>query len=186
MILASQSPDRKNLLKTLIPNFKILVSNTTEFFHDYLTVYENVTAVSLEKATYIKNTFNVKNETIIACDTVCYFNGTTFQKPENRLDAFNMLKSYNNNPLEVITGVAIVTPNKTYNYYVVSTITFNNITDTQINNWLNQNNYMGKSGAFAVDDAKNFFNLTIKGSISNIIGLPLESIKEIFLKEKFL
>lgn len=186
MILASKSPQRKKILKELVSDFKIIVSDSKEIFFDNYSVYENVKRVALEKALTVKENFNIKTECIIACDTVCYLNGKILQKPENRLQAFNMLMSYNNKVQQVITGVAILINNTTYNYFECSNVTFSNVTEEQVNLWLNENRFLDKAGSFEILEAQKFFNINVQGSISNIIGLPKKSVRNILYKENLI
>ncbi len=185
MILASKSPQRKKLLETLTTNFEVFPSDIDEVFDNSLSVYENVKKIAYEKANHLKNTIN-PDDCIIACDTVCYLNNKIIIKPTDRLNAFNMIKSYNNKTQEVITGVCIITNNKTYNFYEVSTVTFNNVTDENINKWLDNNSFLDKAGAFEILEAPKYFDIQINGSINNIIGLPTENIKEILIKENLI
>ncbi len=183
MILASNSPQRKILLKKVNKDFKIIVSNADEVFSSTLSVYENVMNVAFSKAEAVRVEHNIKDEIIIGADTVCYLDGKTLGKPKNYDDAFNMIKSYNNKKQEVITGVSMIYDNgtfiKNYRFYDVSYVTFKNINDDSIKAWLSKDDYLDKAGSYAIQKSDNFFNVEIDGSLDNIIGLPVEKIVEI-------
>ncbi len=183
IILASRSPQRKKILKKLIDTFEIRVSDVDETFDNSLSVYENVKEVAKKKAFAIRNS---NNECIIACDTVCYLDNLTLTKPKDRVDAFNMILSYNNKIQEVITGVCIITPKNVYNFYEISTVKFKDIDEESINLWLNENRFMDKAGSFEILEAPKYFDIEIAGSINNIVGLPIESIKDILKNEKII
>ncbi len=181
IILASGSPQRKKLLKNILPNFQVEVSNIDETFNNSLSVYENVKNIAYNKASFIKKHF--QSDCIIACDTVCYLDNKVLTKPLNRHDAFNTIKSYNNKKQEVITGTCIITNKNVYNFYETSYVTFKNIKDENINKWLDENRFMDKAGSFEILEAPKYFDIEIEGSINNIVGLPTESIEKILKDE---
>ncbi len=182
IILASKSPQRKKLLKTILRDFEVKASNIDETFSNNLSVYDNVKKIAFKKANFIKNNFD--SDCIIACDTVCYLDNKVLTKPLNRIDAFNTIKSYNNKKQEVITGVCIITEKNVYNFYETSYVIFKDVTDESINKWLDKNRFMDKAGSFEILEAPKYFSVEIEGSINNIVGLPTEKIKEILFKEK--
>ncbi len=183
MILASNSPQRKTLLKKIIDNFEIIVSNADEEINTNISVYENVMNVAQIKAEAVRINHNIKNKTIIGADTVCYLDEKILGKPKDYDHAFEMIKSYNNKKQEVITGVSLIYDNgdfiKNYKFYDVSYVTFNNIKDDDIKKWLNKNDYLDKAGSYAIQRSGNFFDVYIEGSLDNIIGLPTEKISKV-------
>ncbi len=186
MILSSSSLQRKKLMKTLFDDVKIISFETDESFCDSKTVYENIENVALKKAMAVVKNSNIQNDIVIGCDTVCYLDNKILLKPTSYDAAFNMIKSYNNKQKEVISGVAIVTVKNgrvvdVYTTHVISKVMFRNIKNDDIHTWLKQGKYTYCSGGFMIEQVEDLFNVEIIGSYSNIIGLPLEELKQYFV-----
>lgn len=188
MILASKSPRRKELLKTITNDFKVLTSETEEKFKDNLSVYENIMNISNEKCNSVRLQYNIKNDIIIGGDTICYMDNMILGKPIDYDHAFKMIKSFNNKTQEVITGVTLMKVNESYiktlRFYEISYVTFKNITEREIKKWLDRNEFLDKAGSYGIQDnsENEFFNMEYTGSFNNIVGFPVEKIEQ-FLKE---
>ncbi len=180
MVLASNSPQRKTLIKYITEDVTFLSVDTDETFLEELDIYENVQNVAKNKALAVIEKFGIDNDIVISTDTIVSSIGEILLKPKDYDDAFNMIKSYNDNDTEIISGVciAIVKNNEviTKTYSESSFVKFSNITDEKIVEWLKQEDYLGCSGAIKIEKVQNIFDTEIVGSISNIIGLPLESL----------
>ena len=178
LILASNSPRRKEILEKAGFSFNVVSSDYDEqLFSD--NPYRTATTFALNKAKSVFNELDNKEENIvIGSDTVVYFNGKILGKPKNEIDAINMLKSLSNNKHTVITGFAIITENKTIIDFDESEVYFSDLTDEQIKAYINSGLYKGKAGAYGIQDKD--FNLVkeYKGSLTNIIGLPIEKVQE--------
>ena len=178
LILASNSPRRKEILTNAGFTFKVASSDYEEktFCSD---PYKTATTFAYNKAKSVFNTLENKEDVIVlGSDTVVYFNGKILGKPKDELDAVKMLKTLSNNKHAVITGFAILTKDKVTIDFDESEVYFSDLTDEQIKTYIESGLYKGKAGAYGIQD-KNF-NLVrdYKGSLTNIIGLPIEKVEK--------
>ena len=178
LILASNSPRRKEILTNAGFTFKVVSSDYEEksFCSD---PYKTATTFAFNKANSVFSALENKEEVIVlGSDTVVYFNGKILGKPQNELDAFNMLKSLSNNKHIVITGFAILTKDKVIVDFDESEVCFQELADKQIKAYIESGLYKGKAGAYGIQDKD--FNLVreYKGSLTNIIGLPIEKVEK--------
>lgn len=170
-ILASKSPRRIELLKKIIKDFLIVPADIDE------TIYP-IEEVSFQKGKKIADSF--PNDIVISADTIVKLSDTVYGKPTSKLDAFNILKSLSNKTHEVITYYTIMSINKNIliNKKVISYVTFNNLDDQLINDYIASNSPLDKAGAYGIQDNDCFPIIkNYQGSLDNIIGFPLEEIK---------
>ena len=178
LILASNSPRRKELLLNAGFAFKVISSDYEEksFCSD---PYKTATTFAFNKANSVFNCLeNKENVAVLGSDTVVYFDGKILGKPQDELEAVNMLKSLSNKKHLVITGFAIITKDKTIVDYDESQVIFSNLDDEKIRAYIKSGLYKGKAGAYGIQDAG--FNLVKEhsGSLTNIIGLPIEKVEK--------
>jgi septum formation protein len=176
LILASKSPRRKELLSKAGFEYTIESKNTKEVIDDSLTVYQNVMNVSLEKALAVFE--NNKDSVVLGCDTIVVFENKIYGKPKDKEDAFLTLKKLSGNTHKVISGVAVITPNKRIQYYCESFVTFKKLSDKEILDYIETNEPMDKAGSYAIQGlgAKLIDHYT--GSFNNIVGLPIEEVSK--------
>ena len=184
LILASASPRRKELFKLITNNFSTITSSIDES-----SLIENIksptdVAINLasKKALDVYNTH--KEDIVIGADTTIVFNNKIYGKPLNKSDAFNMLKSFSNNEHLVITGVCIVSSKRTISFSSISKVTFYELTDSQIEEYLSNDEYKDKAGAYAIQGKGGLFVKKIEGDYNNIVGLPVAQLNKI-LKDFF-
>lgn len=176
IILASASQRRVELLKDAGINFKVIPSGIKEEFKSELTPIENVMEIARLKAldVYEKN----KGAVVIAADTIVVYKNKVFGKPTSREDAFNMLMALNNNTHEVITGVAIIDAKGEAVFYSKASVTFKNLTEEEINNYIDTEEPFGKAGSYAIQGLGKELVETYKGDFFTIVGLPLKEVLE--------
>lgn len=170
-ILASKSPRRIELLKTIINDFLIVPANINEKEFP-------IESLSLEKASKIAQIH--PNDTIIGADTFVKYNNKIFNKPVDENEAYEMLKTLSNQTHEVITYFTIINKNKniTYSNHITSYVTFNNLSNGLIEKYINSKSPLDKAGAYGIQDNNKFPIIKeYKGSLNNIIGFPIEEIK---------
>lgn len=109
IILASQSPRRRDLLKLIVPEFETIVSNTDEKFIEGLTNEEQSIQISYQKA---KNVFDrtTGDRIVIGSDTMVVKNGKIYGKPRNKVNAKEMIKELleGDRTHDIITGLSIL------------------------------------------------------------------------------
>lgn len=175
MILASESPRRKELLESAGLTFRVIKSEYNEEKITDLNPAERVKKIAFGKANAIYKK-GYKNNTIIAADTIVYQNPIFFGKPKNEKDIYKILSSLSNNYHEVYTGVCIFHKRKLYLFYDMTTVYFKEITKNDIKEYIKTGEPYGKAGAYAIQGyAKKFVNY-IDGDINTVLGLPLSKV----------
>jgi len=182
LYLASKSPRRKELLENLGYKFTIESLDTDETMDKNLDVYQNVMEVSFKKAEAVSKLH--PNDVVLGCDTVVVYNNRIYGKPHSKEDAFETLKELNNETHSVISGVNIITPTKTYKFYVESHVTFKNNGDDDLMKYIETGEPMDKAGSYAIQGIGSSLIESYTGELNNIIGLPTKEVDEI-LKEVF-
>ena len=180
IILASGSKKRKEILEELNLDFSVCVSSFNELSVCDLNPDERVKKIAFGKASaiYDKN----KDATIIAADTLVYFNNKFYGKPKDELDAFKMLKKFSNNYHFVYTGVCIIHNRKIYIFSDSSRVFFKNLSDSEIKNYIKTGEAMGRAGSYEIQGvAKEFVNF-LDGDIYSVSGLPKDRVYKM-LKE---
>ncbi len=178
VILASKSPRREQLLKEYLPNFEIIVSDYEET-DCYSDPIKTAIEYSIGKAKSVFDGLEDKsNVVVIGSDTVVYSDGKILGKAKDKEQAKSMLKSLSNKTHKVISGYSIITESKTFNGYDLTLVTFNDLSSSDIDKYIGSGNYVGKAGAYGIQDG---FNLVkeYKGSLNNVIGFPTEKIFKI-------
>jgi len=176
LILASASPRRKEILQKNGFNFEIIKSNCEE--KNSFSAEETAKANALLKAKDVFDNLVDKNAVVLGADTVVVINGKILGKPKTELEAEEMLKSLSNKTHQVITGYAIVTKDQIINDYDLSEVTFNLLSDELIKQYIKTGSPMDKAGAYGIQDGFPLLK-ELKGSLNNVIGLPIEKIKSV-------
>lgn len=178
LILASNSPRRKELLQSKGLNFKVIVSNYNEisFTDDPI---ETAKSFALGKAKEVFERLSVKEGVVVlGADTVVYHQGKILGKAETQDQAKKMLKSLSGKTHSVFTGYAFITEKKTITGYSESKVKFNELNDDTINSYVNSGLYKGKAGSYGIQDGYPLVESYV-GSYENIVGLPSDEIIDI-------
>lgn len=185
IILASQSPRRINLLKTLNLNFEVQPANINETINKQMTPLQYCKKLSELKASTVlaekqkNNTVidNSENMLIIASDTIVVLKNEIINKPTDEIDAFNILKKLSNNHHFVYTGITVINSanSKILTDYSRTTVYFRELTNYEIMDYIRTGSPMDKAGAYGIqDDYGALFVQKIEGCYNNVIGLPVE------------
>jgi len=189
IILASKSIDRSEILNKLNISFETLKTNINE--SDYKDKFSNPIDLvkELAKAKALKAKELLKNESmeaiIIAADTIVELNGKIIGKAQNETEAFQILKSLTNRSHNLITGIALTDINdpKIIVDYDITVVTFLDLSDDDIRNYIEVEEWKGRAGAYSIMDRASLFIKEIRGSPSNVIGLPMQKIFKILRSE---
>lgn len=175
LILASNSPRRKDILKEFGYDFKVLASSFSEqdfAKHPVQTAKDN----ALGKATEIFNLLADPDALVLGADTVVYLDGEILGKPKDSAHAKLMLKQLSNKTHTVVTGYALIGKDIKIVDSDQSLVAFNLLSSALIEEYVNSGLPLDKAGAYGIQDdyplVKEF-----KGSMYNVIGLPIEKIK---------
>jgi septum formation protein len=179
IILASQSPRRINLLKSLRLIFDVLPANIDENLDTNLKPAHYCKSLALKKAQIVLNSIDDlnRNELIIAADTIVVLAGEIINKPKDKINAFNILKKLSNNYHFVYTGIAVADniSNKIITNHSRTIVYFRKLSDSEIWEYIESGKPMDKAGAYGIqDDYGALFVKRIEGCYNNVIGLPLE------------
>lgn len=175
IVLASNSPRRKELLQRMGVNFKVrTLFGIDESYPDSLRGEDIVCYISRNKAKAYQSSM-APNELLITADTIVYVDGEVMGKPKNAEQAKEMLHKLSGKTHQFITGVTIVTAKRTENFGVTSQVKFTNITDEEINFYVDNYLPFDKAGAYGIQEWIGIVAVEeIKGSYFNVVGLPVQ------------
>lgn len=185
VILASKSPRRKELMDLLNIDYEIIVSNVDETLEAGLSLKEQSKRLGYIKA---KSVFDETegDRIVIGSDTMVLKDDKIYGKPKDKQDAINMLKDLKDSKHEVFTSVVIlVQKGNEYKEYIDCDITdvyVADMTDKEIEKWIEIGNVYDKAGAYAIQEKFGVFIDKIDGNYSTVIGLPINKVYKI-LKE---
>ncbi len=181
LILASQSPRRKDILSLMHIPFETLAVETEEIFDPSLSLEDNITKIALTKAEAAAAVIagDKRKAVILAADTVVAKGNQILGKPAGFDDAFNMLKSLQNRSHRVYTGFVLLFGEKTYTECVVTTVEFEPMTDSEIQRYLLSVKPYDKAGAYGIQDPlMACYIKRIEGCYYNVVGLPLSRVSK--------
>ena len=179
VILASASPRRKNLTKELVPSFTIIVPEIDESlsFKKYQNVVDIVKDIANRKCDKISK--DHPNDLVIAADTVVVIEDEIIGKPKDKDDAYKMLWKLSGKTHYVYTAYAINKDGKRVLNTVKTEVLFNELNDELINSYIASGSPLDKAGAYGFQDNDQFPVVKkVIGSYSNVIGFPVEEIRE--------
>lgn len=172
MILASQSPRRKELLSLITSDFEIIPAKGDEILPEDITPENAVLLLAEQKAEEIFAVHN--NEVIIAADTVVAVDGKILGKPRDGEDAFLMLKTLSGRVHSVFTGVCVVFADGEKTTFAERTeVEFYPLSDGEIRDYIATGEPMDKAGAYGIQDKGALIVKKINGDYYNVMGLPV-------------
>lgn len=177
VILASNSPRRRELLKEIFENFKVMPQNVEE------------ASLQVDPAKYVMSIAEQKlnnldkkylDSLIISSDTIVYFDDQILGKPKDISDAINMLEKLSGKAHSVYTGICVAYKGQRIIDFEKSQVIFKNLKKEDILNYVTNKNPLDKAGSYGIqdDEVVDYYS----GSYSNIVGLPMEKLKEILNK----
>jgi septum formation protein len=171
-ILGSNSPRRKEILKDIGLNFSVFPSNIEENFNKNIKL-ENIGAFLAEKkANAIKNELK-ENDLLITADTTVIHNNELLSKPENTLQAKEMLNKLSGKSHKVITGVCLLSKNKKSSFSCETIVTFNDLDKIEIEFYINKFKPFDKAGSYGIQEWIGLIGIKkIEGLYTNVVGLP--------------
>ncbi len=181
LILASQSPRRKDILSLMQIPFETLAVDTEEIIDPSLSLEDNITKIALTKAEAAAAVIagDKRKAVILAADTVVAKGNQILGKPSGFDDAFNMLKSLQNRSHRVYTGFVLLFGEKTYTECVVTTVEFEPMSDSEIQRYLLSVKPYDKAGAYGIQDPlMACYIKRIEGCYYNVVGLPLSRVSK--------
>lgn len=183
-ILASASPRRKALLGELIKDFEIIPAKGEENADGFLTPADLVQGLARQKAEEVAFGYGGKQKYVLGSDTVVALDGKVLGKPKTEQEAKEMLRALSGRTHDVYTGVCISYPlegeRKVLTDVCRTEVVFENLSERFIDEYVKTGSPMDKAGAYGIQDGG--LVKEIKGSYSNVVGLPLELVREMLAK----
>ena len=175
IILASNSPRRRELLAGLGLDFTVkVISGIDESWPQELKGEDIPLYISREKAAPYKPML-APDELVITADTIVYVDGQVLGKPSDKADAVRMLRLISGRWHEVITGVTLLTADREHSFAVTTRVRFCNLTDDEINKYVESGLPMDKAGAYGIQEWIGYVGVErIEGSYFNVVGLPVQ------------
>lgn len=175
IILASNSPRRKELLAGLGLEFEVrTLQGIDESYPSSLRGEEIPMYISGQKAKAYKASMS-DDELIITADTIVYVDGEVLGKPKDADDARRMFHLMSGRKHEVITGVSIVTSERTVQFATTTQVSFAQLTDEEIDYYIERYKPYDKAGAYGIQEWIGYIGITgIEGSYFNVVGLPVQ------------
>ncbi len=172
MILASQSPRRRELLSLIRSDFRIIPAKGEENLPDGISPDEAVVLLSRQKAGEIYKEY--KNETIIAADTVVSIDGKILGKPTSEENAAEMLRLLSGRVHSVFTGVCVIREDGSQLSFAEETkVEFWNLSEEMIADYVAGGEPMDKAGAYGIQGSGAILVKRIEGCYYNVMGLPV-------------
>ena len=184
IILASSSPRRKELLKLIVPEFETIASNIEEKLKEGITPKEQVSRLAYIKAKDIYEKTK-EDRIIIGADTLVTKNGKIYGKPKDRNNAKQTIQELleGDRTHNIITGLCVITDiNGEYKENNITDevkVFFKNMSDNEINKWIDTGNAMDKAGAYGIQNEFCVFVEKIEGNYTTAIGLPTHKLYDI-------
>lgn len=180
VILASASPRRVELLRQLVPEFEVIPSAAPEAHDEQLTAWEMAQVNAYRKARAVAKKF--PDALVVAADTMVYLDrdAKLFGKPVDRQDAARMLTELAGRVHAVITGVCLLQLRRHRQRVFAdwTDVRFHPLKPKQIKDYLALMNPLDKAGAYAIQEHGERIVAEISGSFSNVVGLPIERLRE--------
>ena len=182
IILASQSPRRKQLLEWAEIPFDIIVQSTDESYPANLSVEEIAIHIARNKALIIKKNHQSPN-TILAADTIVVLQNEVIGKPKDREDAIAILTRLSGQKHMVITGVVILNDDKEIAFADTTFVEFHSITKDQIVFYVDKYQPYDKAGAYAIQEWIGVIGIkSVTGDFYNVMGLPVSRVVQVLSK----
>ena len=177
-ILASKSPRRQQLLKSLGLNFQVKTKEVEESYPSNLTAHQIPEFLAEKKAGAFVNHL-AENELLITADTVVIIKDKVLEKPTDYNDAVKMLTLLSGKQHQVITAVCLRTTQKTSVFSSLTNVEFKELSKNEIDYYITNFKPYDKAGAYGIQEWIGSIGIRyIEGSFYNVMGLPLQKLYE--------
>jgi len=179
IILASQSQRRKELLKKIVPEFRVIPSQVDEERFREKDPVRFALQAAQAKAKEVGEKY--PSSLIIAADTLVCLGEEIFGKPKNRAEAKEILEKLSWQKHRVITAVAIYKEDekRLLTGYEISHVKFKKLSREEIEDYLGRSEYLDKAGSYAVQEIGDVFVETLQGDYDNVVGFPVRRVKKL-------
>lgn len=180
VILASNSPRRRELMSFLCEDFEVIPSNAEEIIPK--CEINKFCDIAGESAMYLATlkakdiAKNHKSSVVFGCDTVVAVGERVLGKPKNDDDAREMLKLLSGKFHRVLSGVCVCFEGKSESFFVETKVKFYDLTDEMIENYLSTGEHRDKAGAYGIQGFGSILCEKIEGDFFNVVGFPVSEI----------
>ncbi|MDF2538765.1 MAG: hypothetical protein K0S76_1786 [Herbinix sp.] len=187
IILASESPRRKEIMELMGISYEVMASNVKEEVAETepAAMVQALAALKTENivARLIQSNKEEEDNIIIGADTMVFYREHALGKPKNKEDAIRMLSMLSNNTHEVYTGVNIIIrkqngERRVLTFAVCTKVTVQSMTIEQIKDYVDSGEPMDKAGAYAIQGKFGIYIKEINGDYYNVVGFPIAKIYE--------
>lgn len=175
LILASASPRRKELLKLITDNFKVIATDVDETLPKDIKAENSAEYLAAVKA---KAVGYIENAVVIGCDTVVSIDGKILGKPIDRGNCREMLKSLSGKSHFVYTGVCILYNNNSYCFTEKTEVIFHELSDGEIEDYMDTGEPFDKAGGYGIQGRGALLVKEIHGDYFNVVGLPVSELNK--------
>lgn len=184
IVLASQSPRRRELLSGFISDFKIITDNSEEVIPPDIPPEEVVKTLAMQKAENVAAKAD-SDAIIIAADTIVFADGKILGKPKDETEASEMLHRLSGREHHVCTGIAVIDKRrgKAACDFERTMVYFKHLTDGEIERYIETGEPMDKAGAYGIQEKGALFVEGIRGDYFNVVGLPLCRLGQLLARE---
>ncbi|MCL1822984.1 MAG: Maf family protein [Oscillospiraceae bacterium] len=173
LILASNSPRRRELLQNAGYNFKVVPAENEELTSP---IKPEHAAVETARAKALEVSGKYPHDIVLAADTIVVLNNKIMGKPKDEADAFNMLKALSGVRHTVITGVVIMKGTDSRSFYGRTCVEFYPLSDGEIEAYIKTGEPFDKAGAYGIQEKGALLVKGIRGDYFNVMGLPIAKI----------
>lgn len=170
VILASQSPRRRELLGLLRIPFTVRVADIDEAMDPHGDPASEVARVSALKANAIPRS---ADDLVIAADTIVVCDGQILGKPRDEADAFRMLQLLSGRAHQVMTGMTVLYRDKAVTHTEITQIHFRPLSEKEIRGYIRTGDPMDKAGSYGIQSGAALFADRLEGDYFNVVGLPV-------------
>ena len=174
LILASQSPRRRDLLSMIGLDFTVITADIDETMDESLSIEDGVAEVCKRKAEAIAK--DHPQDTIIAADTIVVVDDVVLGKPKDAEDAARMLRSLSGRSHTVMTAFCLWQNGKAQTHVEKTDLRFKPLSDAEIAAYVATGSPLDKAGAYGIQDQAAIFVEALDGDYYNVMGLPLCSL----------
>ncbi|WP_286262975.1 Maf family protein [Thalassotalea atypica] len=172
LILASQSPRRKELLAQMGYQFTCCPADIDETVQGTELPAEYVSRLAIEKAQHVAKQYD-DNCVVLGSDTTVVMHNMMLGKPESYQACYDMLKMLSGDTHQVFTAIAAVKSGAVQVMVIITDVSFKSLTETEILNYWQTGEPHDKAGSYGIQGIGGQFVSEIKGSYSSVVGLPL-------------
>ncbi len=180
IILGSNSPRRKELMKESGIPFRVLKKSGKEDFPGNISPTEVAVFLSKEKAKAFAEEIKKQNTILITADTIVVCDSEIMNKPGNNAEAEAMLENLSGKTHKVITGVSITTKESQHTFHTETLVKFKILDKEEIQYYINKYKPLDKAGSYGIQEWIGSIGIEmINGSYNNVVGLPVHKVYSI-------